>query len=252
LNERASKRFIKNLQNRLQSIIDEDQGKIVKAAEVMAKAIEDDRMIHIWGPGGHSAIVAEDALYRKGGLACINGIYDPTLSISHGAIQEINHFEGLTGLAPKLLDFYGVKSGDVFIISSAWGVSAESVDLAIEVKKKGLFLIAITTAEARKNFNPNHPFVHKSKKVIPEIADISINNHCPNGDANVEIEGFRRVAPISVIMQSVVYQSLVAETVDILVKKGIEPPIWTNALEEDGIKKNRQFIKKYGIKVKCL
>ena len=248
----ASVRFIHNLQKRIEDIINDDYANIVKAAQAMADAIEQGKMIHIWGPGGHSAIVAEDALYRKGGLACVNPIYDPTLSVSHGAIQEINHFEGLTGVAPKLLDYYGVKKGDVFILSNAWGVSAEGVELALEVKKRGLTLIAISTTEARKYFNPNHPFSHKSGKVVPEIADICINNHCPNGDANVEIEGFGRVAPISVIMHSVVYQSLVAETVEVLVKRGVEPPIWANALEEDGVRKNKKYIEEYGIKVKCL
>ncbi|MBA7706046.1 hypothetical protein ES703_114891 [subsurface metagenome] len=53
-------------------------------------------------------------------------------------------------------------------------------------------------------------------------------------------------------MQSAVYQSLVAETVEILVKQGIEPPIWTSALKEDGVRKNKEYIEKYGIKVKCL
>lgn len=248
----ASVRFIDNLQKRIQDIIHDDYKNIVKAAKIMADTIKNDQMIHIWGPGGHSAIVAEDALYRKGGLACVNPIYDPTLSVSHGAIQEINHFEVLTGIAPKLLDYYGVKRGDVFILSNAWGTSAEGVDLALEVKKRGLKLIAISTAKARKYFNSNRPFSHKSGKVVPEIADICIDNHCPNGDANVGIKGFRRVAPISVIMQSVVYQSLVAETIEILVKQGIEPPIWTSALEEGGVRKNKEYIEKYGIKVKCL
>lgn len=248
----ASVRFIDNLQKRIQDIIHDDHKNIVEAAKIMANAIENNQMIHIWGPGGHSAIVAEDALYRKGGLACVNPIYDPTLSVSHGAIQEINHFEGLTGVAPKLLDYYGVKKGDVFILSNAWGVSAEGIDLALEIKKRGIKLIAISTTEAKKYLNPNHPLTHKSGKVVSEIADICINNHCPHGDANVEIEGFRRVAPISVIMQSVIYQSLVAETVEILVKRGIEPPIWTNAYEEGGIEKNKKYIEKYGIRVKCL
>lgn len=248
----ASVRFIKNLQERIQGIIVEDYEKIVEAAEVMADCIERDNMIFIWGPGGHSAIVAEDALYRKGGLACVNPIYDPTFSVSHGALQEINHFEGLTGVAPKLLDYYGLEDGDVFILSNAWGISAEGVDLALEIKKRGNTLIAISTTEAKKHLNKNHPLTHKSGKVVYEIADICINNHCPHGDANVEIEGFRRVAPISVIMQSVIYQSLVAETVEILVKRGIEPPIWTNAYEEGGIEKNKKYIEKYGIRVKCL
>lgn len=249
----AYKRFLDKLGEIIDELKKEEAENLLAAAEKMADCIENDHMIHLWGPGGHSAIVAEDALYRKGGLACVNPIYDPTMSLSHGALQEINHFEGMTGFASALLDYYGVEKDDVFIISNAFGASAGGVDLALEVKRRGLFLIAISSAEAKKYYIKGHPLMHESELVVPEIADITISNHCIHGDGLVEIEGVEvRVAPVSTIMQSVVYQTLVAQTAELLVERGVNPPIWVNAFDAGGIEKNQEYIDKYAWRVKCL
>ena len=103
----AYKRFLDKLGEIIDELKKEEAENLLAAAEKMADCIENDHMIHLWGPGGHSAIVAEDALYRKGGLACVNPIYDPTMSLSHRALQEINHFEGCPGLPPP----YGIITG---------------------------------------------------------------------------------------------------------------------------------------------
>jgi len=231
----------------------EESDNIISAAQVMADCIANDKMIHISGSGGHSSIIAEDALYRKGGLACVNPILDPTFSLSHGAVQEINHMEGLYGVTPVLLDYYGVEKGDVFILGNTWGIACQAVDLALEIKKRSLFLIAITCGKADEYTDKSHPNRHKSGKVIADIADITIDNHAPQGDACVEIEGLnKKVAPISTIIQCAIYQALMAETVGLLVKKGIEPPIWVNAFELGGMEKNKSYIQKYGPRVKSL
>ncbi len=246
-------RFLDKLGEIIEELKKEEKENLQAAAENMADCIEREKMIHLWGPGGHSAIVAEDALYRKGGLACINPIYDPTMSLSHGALLEINHFEGMTGFATLLLDYYGIEKDDVFIISNAFGASAGGVDLALEIKKRGLFLIAISSAEAKKYYIKGHPLMHESELVVPDIADITISNHCIHGDGLVDIEGLEmRIGPVSTIMQSVVYQTLVAQTVELLVKRGLNPPIWVNAFDEGGIQKNNEYIQKYARRVKCL
>jgi uncharacterized phosphosugar-binding protein len=248
-----SVRFFTKVQELMEVIKQKEQEKIVKAAQVMADCIASDRMIHISGSGGHSSIIAEDALYRKGGLACVNPILDPTFSLSHGAVLEINHMEGLYDVTPVLIDYYGLEEGDVFILGSAWGIACQAVDLALSVKERGLTLIAITCGKADEYTDKYHPNRHKSGKVIADIADIFIDNHAPHGDGCVDIDGFdKKVAPISTILQCAIYQSLVAETVDLLVKRGIAPPIWTNAFELDGAVKNKSYIKKYGSRAKSL
>ena len=98
----------------------------------MADCIENDHMIHLWGPGGHSAIVAGMPYTEKVGLACVNPIYDPTMSLSHRALQEINHLKD-DRVCLRLIGLLRGGKDDVFIISNAFGASAGGVDLALEV-----------------------------------------------------------------------------------------------------------------------
>lgn len=249
-----SVRFLEEVQKYMEIIKRNEQENIMKAARVMADCIADDRIIHVCGTGGHSPIIAEEALYRKGGLACVNPIYDPTFSLSHGALLAINHLERIYGVTPVLLDYYGVKDkNDVFVFGTAWGCSPQSVDLAMEVKKRGLTLIAIACKSVGDYTLRDHPSRHSSGLVVAEVADICIDNHAPNGDACIEIEGFdKKVSPISTIIQLSIYESLVAEVCNMLVKRGIEPPIWTNALSEGGVERNEKYIRKYGARSKSL
>ncbi|MBR4477570.1 MAG: SIS domain-containing protein, partial [Spirochaetales bacterium] len=57
--------------------IEKEEPVIAKAAEVIANAIANDRMVHILGTGGHSNMGVEEVLWRAGGLAAWNPILDP-------------------------------------------------------------------------------------------------------------------------------------------------------------------------------
>lgn len=49
----------------------------------------------------------------------------------------------------------------------------------------------------------------------------------PPGDAVVEIEGFsQKVASVSTILNIFILNAITACTVELLVKKGIAPPVW--------------------------
>ncbi|MBB4124614.1 SIS domain-containing protein, partial [Martelella radicis] len=108
---------------------------IEKAAEAMAKAIMDDKLIHVIGPGGHSNMGAEELLWRAGGLAPINAILDPGTNLIHGA-KRSNVIERTPGYAKQVLDAYrvGKEPGEVIIIVNAYGVNAMSIDTVLEAK----------------------------------------------------------------------------------------------------------------------
>lgn len=229
------------------------QENIDKASELVANCIKDERTVHIWGPGGHSAIIAEEALYRKGGLACVNPIYDPCISLSHGALKEINGLERVPGLAKAILSYNRVKKGDVLILGSAYGVNMVVIEGALEAKRLGAQVIAITSSSFSKSVAKDHPVRHPSKKNLYEIAHIVIDSFVPPGDAVVEIEGVsQKVAPLGTIIQISIYQALVACVAKKLLQEGIQPPIWTNALKIGGLEANREYINKYYGKVKSL
>ena len=49
------------------------------AASLMADAIADDRLIHIYGGGGHTTLPVGEMFFRSGGLANIVPVMEPAL-----------------------------------------------------------------------------------------------------------------------------------------------------------------------------
>lgn len=102
-------------------------------------------------------------------------------------------------------------------------------------------------------FPPGHPSRHPSNKNLHEIADIFINCWMPYGDAVVEIEGCnQRVSPTSTILLFFALNCLVAQTVQALVERGIDPPLWMSANLPGGDEANKRHFERYGHRVKYL
>jgi len=236
----------------LKRIYEEERENIEKAADVLARAIKEDRLIHVFGTGGHSHMGAEELFYRAGGLVPINPILDPGVMLSYGGPRSTT-VERIPGYCAKIMHHYDLKKGDPIIIVNAYGINACTIDAALEAKKLGLTVIAVTSPEFSKRIPPDHPARHPSKKNLFEIADITIDCKMPFGDAIVEIEGLpQKVAPVSTILVSFVLNALVAKTVEKLVKEGITPPIWMSANIPGGDEFNRKWLEKYRNRIKLI
>ncbi|MEM3407530.1 MAG: SIS domain-containing protein [Candidatus Aenigmatarchaeota archaeon] len=236
----------------LEKIRNNEKENIEKAAEAISKAIIENKMIHVFGTGGHSNIAAEEMFYRSGGLVPINSILDPGVNLAFGAIRS-TLVERTPGYAQSILKNYDLKEGDIMIVANQYGINSATIDTALEAKKLGLIVIAITSPEFSKKVPLDHPARHPSKKNLFEIADIVINGYMPFGDAVLEIEGIKqKVAPVSTIINAFIVNSIVARTVEKLVEKGIEPPIWTSGNIPGGDEANKKWIEKYKRRIKHL
>jgi len=72
----------------------------------------------------------------------------------------------------------------------------------------------------------------------------------PEKDAIIKIEGvFPLVSPVSTILNAFVINASVTETVDILNKWGIEPPVFVSANIEGGKEANQRWLKKYSSRI---
>ena len=79
-----------------QSIIDNleqinaTQGEnIEKAGRMMAQAISEDRLIHVYGGGGHTTLPVGEMFFRAGGLSCINPLMETGLSVFNQALKYL-------------------------------------------------------------------------------------------------------------------------------------------------------------------
>jgi uncharacterized phosphosugar-binding protein len=237
----------------LTQIRDNEKEKIEKAADLLTESIVQDKLIHVFGTGGHSSMAAEEMFWRAGGLVHINAILEQGVNLSHGALRS-NMIERLSGYAKPVLDYYQLKEGEVIILVNAYGINSLTIDTALEAKKRKMKLIAITSPEFAKAVPIDHPARHPSKKNLIDLdIDVLIDNHMPVGDAVVEYDNFpQKVSPVSTIVNAFVLNSLVATTVEKLLQKGIEPPVWRSANMPGGDEANKKYVECFFERVKHL
>lgn len=232
--------------------IENDVPKITQAANWIADAIQRDELVHIIGTGGHSNLVAEEALWRAGGLAPMNAMLDCGTSLMMGA-KRSNIVERTPGYGCRVFDMYGCKEGEIIIICNAYGFNAMTIDVAMEAKKRGMKTIAITSTAFCDNVPKGHQARHPSGLNLYEIVDLFLDSHVPYADAITEIEGFdQKVAGTSVLCNSFVWNLLLIETCRILVERGVHPPVWMSGNAVGGDEANYKLEQKYFPRIKHL
>jgi len=229
----------------------EEQEAIGKAAELMAEAIERDQLVHVIGPGGHSNIGAYEMFYRAGGLVPVNAILDPGTLLSMGA-RRSTLIERTPGYGRAVLEAFDVRDG-VLVIVNAYGINAMCIDAALEARRRGVPTIGVTSRSFAERVPPEHPARHPSKKNLFEVVDVHVDCHMPYGDAVVSIEGLRqKVGPVSTILNVFVLNLLVIRTVEKLLERGIQPPIWTSANIPGGDKENQEYFERFKGRIRLL
>ncbi|MBR5226198.1 MAG: SIS domain-containing protein [Clostridia bacterium] len=237
--------------------IEQEEESILKAAEIMADAIEKDQLIHIIGTGGHSNMAAEEVFWRAGGLAPINALLDGGINLCNGA-RRSNIVERCEGYAETIFKTYqlGKDEGEVLIIATAYGVNAITIEMAMEAKKRGMKVIAVTARAFADNLPKDQklaPARHSSCQNLYEMADVFVDVHLPFGDAIIRFDGFKQpVGPVSTYCNSFALHCLVIETVRILLERGVEPPVWMSANLPGGHEANKRYEDKYGPRMRHL
>lgn len=241
---KAYKEYLNHLIHLVEQVRDTQDEKFEAAAELIADAMSKGRMIHLWGPGGHSSIFSEDALYREGELALVNPIIDPSISLGHGGLKEINYYERIADIGTAIIKANNIKEGDVVILGSAYGVNPVCIQGAIECKKAGATVIAITSPSFSDALN-NDDTKHENGELLYKIADMYINSYSPEDDLVLKAEGFsQKFGPIGTIMQLLTLKALTTTVIVKLIEKGGEVPIWRNALEKGGPEFNEKYMNK--------
>lgn len=229
----------------IETILKKEQGKISAAALMLADQIAQGNLINVFGSGGHSFIGAEEMFYRAGGLVPVNPIFETGVSLPPGALRSTS-IERTPGFMPGILETYGLKAGQLMIIINAYGINAATIDTALVSRKLGLKTIALTSPQIALALAPGHPSRHPSGKNLHEIVDLYIDTHVPMGDAAVELAGFpQRVGPVSTIANAFAIECMVVETIELLIQRGIDPPVWKSGNSPGGDEYNQKYLDKY-------
>jgi uncharacterized phosphosugar-binding protein len=224
----------------MNQIVAHEPNAIGSAAQLCADTIARGGVIHVFGTG-HSSHQAADTFYRAGGLACVDAILEPLLSVDAGALVS-TWTERQSGLASLILDCYDLNAGEPMIIFSVSGVNNVPVEVAAESRSRGLPVIAITSqsychgvAEARG----------LARTLIAE-ADLVIDNHVPIGDAVVPIPHSNfRAASTSTIAASFIYSLLLEQILKRLTERDVCIPIFASTNLPGADAHNAELIARY-------
>jgi uncharacterized phosphosugar-binding protein len=220
--------YIDEYFERLRAILDtirRDEGeRIGTAGGIVAEAIAAGGIVHIFG-SGHSHMIAEEAFYRAGGLAAVNPILDERLIFLRGVLES-TRAERETGVAATLLERETVLAKDAAVVASNSGINAAPVEMAIEMKLRGVRVIAITNIRQSRRSTPRHV----SGKRLFEIADVAIDNCVPPGDAVVDIAPGRCSAgPASTVAGAAILNAIMLEAAAALAGRGQHAPVFPSA-----------------------
>src|SRR5215204_6439194 len=134
--------YLEGLRTIMKRIEREQAENIQRAGRLIADGLAADGVVHAFGTG-HSHLIAEEAFFRAGGLAAINPILDERLIFLKGALES-TRAERESGLASRLIERENVRPEDAAIIISNSGRNAAPIEMAQEMKARGVKVIAIT------------------------------------------------------------------------------------------------------------
>ncbi|MDK2980332.1 MAG: hypothetical protein PWQ55_679 [Chloroflexota bacterium] len=226
----------------LQKKIRTTQGpNIEKAAHIVAEALVNDGLLHVYG-AGHSACITEEIFFRAGTLAPINQILDLSLAGAVNAWKSA-YMERLEGIGEVLYQHSHASPQDVFLVISNSGRNAAPIEMAREAQKHGHKVIVETCAE----FCLAQSSRHSSGKRLLDYADVILDNQGVFGDCVVQPEGFPMpMGPASGVLGSFLIHAMLVQVVFTMREMGVEqPPVFMHGNLDGGMEFNQQLLDQY-------
>lgn len=233
--------------------INKTQTASIKAAgKLLADTIADDRLIHVYGGGGHTTLAMGEIFFRAGGLANINPIMETGLSVFNQALKYLE-LERTVNYGRAIIKYYDLKKDDVLIVFHNIGINAATIDAVDEAKKLGVKIIAVSSSYWQNEMPADHFIRHPNGKNLFDYADVCIDDFNPVGDAVVKLKGLDTpIAPVSNVVDFYIAHLIEIEAISQCLARGITPPVWSSANAPGGDEKNAEYIAKYRPRIKML
>ena len=228
--------YFTNIAVVLDNVLTTQRDAMEESAKLLADATLGDHNIFAFGCS-HAGLLALEMYYRTGGLATINPVRAPGLTLDIDPATMTSQMERLPEYGRVIADNQPIGEGDVVIIHSVSGRNTVTVDFALRCREKGARVIALTSVAAGKAIPSRHP----SGKLLMDVD----NCGCV-GDASIEIKGVpEKVAPTSTAVGAAMLNAIMGRAVELIVERGEVPPIFMSANVPGGDEHNRDMLKHY-------
>lgn len=222
-----------------------EAGSVEYAAQRAADAIVNGGTLWAFG-ATHSSLLTGELVYRAGGLAIVNPIYAPGLTVNEHPLPRTSTLEHLSGYAEVVLSGVPLRQGDVLFVFSTSGRNAVPVEVAIHGRRRGATVIAFTSRQYAMVSPPDDP----PGRYLHDIADIVIDTHVPVGDAALRLEHAQvLVGPVSTVIGALLVNGLVCRIAEILVMRGVQPPVLVSGNLPGGVEANRRTFAAYSDRI---
>lgn len=204
----------------LETVAREQNHNIERAGELMARAIQDGGLVHLFG-SGHSMLPALEVFPRYGSFVGLHPLVDPRLLwfnvLGSGGVPEMLFLQNTEGYAPVFLEGQHLRSGDVLIIFSHSGTSAVVVDAALYARERRMPVIAVMSQATGAAASARHSSGHK----LTDLADLVLDTGVPRGEGVVEVKGLPEpVGAGSTVVATAIGLALVATCAEKLADSG--------------------------------
>lgn len=244
--------YVENAIKNIREVAEKQADNIHAAAELMADAIQNDRLISVYGGGGHTTLCMGEMFFRAGGLCNINPIMETGLSVFNQALKYLE-LERTVNYGSAIMKYYELQKDDVLIIFHNIGINPATIDAAMEAKKAGAKIIAVSSSAWQEGMPKDHFIRHPNKTNLFDYADVCIDDYNPVGDCIVNIPGMGTpIAPVSNVVDFTIAHLLEVETCHICMERGIQPPVWMSANTPEGDAYNAENLKKYKNRIKMM
>lgn len=233
--------YIKKVLETIETAWTSQRDELSRASLAIADTIARKDSVFVFGCS-HAGILAEEVFYRTGGLAVMNPIFFSGVTLNTRPATMTSDLERLPGLGKIILENSGAKAGDTLIVQSNSGRNTVPVEMAIEAQAKGITVIGFTSMAHSMSVGSRHP----SGKRLYEACDVVIDNRGIPGDAAIKIDGLPELmGPTSTAVGASLINAIVIEAVELLIARGVVPPVFMSANLDGGDEHNQRIFEEY-------
>lgn len=245
-------RYLDEVTALMRRILAEESDALDAAASLVAEQVAADRLVHVYGPGGHSNLAAQEVFFRAGGLMHVSAILDEGTLLSGGALRSMA-VERLPGYGRIVIEKAALGEGDLLILVNAYGINAALIDAALTAREAGVRLIGVSSREHATRTAADHPARHPSAANLHDLVAVAIDCKVPIGDAIIEVPGApERTAAVSTFANAFALNCLVIKAIEKLTADEVSAPQWRSGNAPGGDEANARFQERFRGRIRWL